>query len=81
MEGPLDQVAAWPARTAAGAVTSTAGLGAGPRSRLASRRLEHVVRQSRPGPGRPGAEVRVRQAGAGDACLGIHPQEAAGAAG
>jgi hypothetical protein len=37
MEGPLDQVAAWPARTAAGAVTSTAGLGAGPRSRLASR--------------------------------------------
>ena len=30
MEGPLDQVAASPARTAAGAVTSTAGLACGP---------------------------------------------------
>jgi hypothetical protein len=66
MEGPLDQVAAWPARTTAGAVTSTAGLGAGPRSRLASRtpRARRPTVAARPGPPRgrsPGPSGRRRR--------------------
>ena len=65
-EGPLDQVAGWQARTAAGAVTSTAGLGAGPRSRLASRtpRARRPPVAARPGPPRgrsPGPSGRRRR--------------------